>query len=423
MIRNLGICATTPFLSRSLTPSAAIQVATPRVLPAAPKSVGSCVARTDQIPTLDGWRALAVLGVIAYHSLANGLRPGWIGYGLAVRGYAGVNVFFALSGFLICGKLLREQQQSAGISLKRFYLVRSFRILPALSLYLAALAALAAVGWVQASGWEFMSTLVFIRNYFPLFYGHPIGTYTAQFWSLAVEEHFYLIWPLVMVVLGPKLRRIGLAALALALIVFAWRSLDAHFGWFIPFATSVDSKTDTRMDALLWGCLAAIVYPYVHPRVQALPFGRSLWVPIAAVLAVVLILKHVPGGSLIQAILFPALIMSTAISPDSVLGRCLELRILKWTGRLSYSIYIWQQLLIIPVDSPSSPFRALQHFPANIAFVFLIAAASYYFVEKPMIQLGHRLGAPAGKPLAARASRERMLSGCGPSRFDAGEAA
>jgi peptidoglycan/LPS O-acetylase OafA/YrhL len=99
-----------------------------------------------------------------------------------------------------------------------------------------------------------------------------------------------------MVVLGPKLRRIGLAALALALIVFAWRSLDAHFGWFIPFATSVDSKTDTRINAFLWGCLAAIVYPYVHPRVQALPFGRSLWVPIAAVLAVVLILKHVPGG-------------------------------------------------------------------------------------------------------------------------------
>jgi peptidoglycan/LPS O-acetylase OafA/YrhL len=360
--------------------------------------------------------------VIAYHSLALGF-PGRIWYGIATRGYAGVDIFFALSGFLICGKLLREQRQTASISLKRFYLGRSFRILPALGLYLAVLAALAAAGWVKAQRWEFESTLLFVRNYFPLFDGHAIGAYTAQFWSLAVEEHFYLIWPVVMLLLGPKLGRIGLAALTLALVVFVWRTLDAHSGWFIPFATSVDSKTDTRMDALLWGCLAAIVYPYVHPRVRALPFCRNLWVPIAAVLAVVLILKHVPGGSLIQAILFPALIMSTAISPDSVLGRCLELRILKWTGRLSYSIYIWQQLLIIPVDSPSSPFRALQHFPANIAFVFLIAAASYYFVEKPMIQLGHRLGAPAGKPPAAGASRERMLSGCGPSRFDASEAA
>jgi peptidoglycan/LPS O-acetylase OafA/YrhL len=207
-----------------------------------------------------------------------------------------------------------------------------------------------------------------------------------------VEEHFYLFWPPVMLLLGPKLRRLGMVTLALALVVFLWRTLDAHFGWFTPFGTSVDSKTDTCMDSLLWGCLAAIVYPHVHPRMRALPFCKNLWVPIAAVLAAVLILKHLPGGSLIQAILFPLLIVSTAISPDSVLGRILEFRLLKWTGRLSYSIYIWQQLLIIPVESPRSPFRALQHFPANIAFVFLIAAASYYIVERPMIDAGRRLG-------------------------------
>ncbi|HEY1945691.1 MAG TPA: acyltransferase [Bryobacteraceae bacterium] len=370
-----------------------IQVATPRAqliaLPTAAKSADS--DHLAHIPTLDGWRALAILGVIAFHSLTNGF-PGGLWYGIAARGYAGVNVFFALSGFLICGKLLREQQQTANISLKRFYLGRSFRLLPALGLYLVVLAALVAAGWVKAKGWEFESTLLFVRNYFPLFNGHSIGTYTAQFWSLAVEEHFYMLWPLTMLLLGPGLRRIGLAALVLALVVFVWRCLDAHFGWFVPFATSVDSKTDTRMDALLWGCLAAIVYPHLHPRVRALPFARNLWVPIAAVLAVVLILKHVPGGSLIQAILFPVLIMSTAISPDSMLGRLLEFRFLKWIGRLSYSIYIWQQLLLIPVDLPNSPLRALQHFPANIATIFLVAAASYYLVEKPMIEVGRRLG-------------------------------
>jgi peptidoglycan/LPS O-acetylase OafA/YrhL len=150
---------------------------------------------------------------------------------------------------------LREQQQTANISLKRFYLGRSFRIRPALALYLAVLAALAAAGWVEAQGWEFESTLLFVRNYFPMFDGHSIGVYTAQFWSLAVEEHFYLLWPLVMLLLGPNLRRIGTAALALALIVFLWRTLDAQLGWFIPFGSSVDSKTDTRMDSL---CGAAL---------------------------------------------------------------------------------------------------------------------------------------------------------------------
>jgi peptidoglycan/LPS O-acetylase OafA/YrhL len=393
--------------------SAIIQVVTPNsqliAVPGAPEKLN--FSPSHHIATLDGWRGIAILGVMAYHSLAQGF-PGRIWYGIAVRGYAGVNIFFALSGFLICGKLLREQRQTATISLKRFYLGRSFRILPALGLYLAALAGLVGAGWVKAQGWEFESTLLFIRNYFPTFDGHSIGIYTAQFWSLAVEEHFYLVWPVVMLLLGPNLRRIGLVALTAALAIFAWRTLDAHLGWFIPFGTSVDSKTDTRIDALLWGCLAAIVYPYVHPRVRALPFGRSLWVPVAAVLAAVLILKQVPGGSLIQAILFPVLIMATAISPDSTLGRILEFRLLKWAGRLSYSVYIWQQLLIIPVNSSISPFRALQHFPSNIAFVFLAGSASYYFVEKPMIELGRRLGRwreAADVPIAQAAGPSKAM--------------
>jgi peptidoglycan/LPS O-acetylase OafA/YrhL len=375
--------------------SAVIQVAKPNTqlisFPDSGREATYSRSISSHIPTLDGWRALAILGVVAYHSLAQGF-PGRIFYGVAVRGYAGVNVFFALSGFLICGKLLREQQLTSRISLKRFYLARSFRILPALGMYLAVLAALGAAGWVKSQGWEFESTLLFVRNYFPMFDGqHPIGVYTAQFWSLAVEEHFYLVWPVVMLLLGPSVRRVGLAALGLAVAVCIWRTVDAHYGWFVPFATSVDGKTDTRLDALLWGCLAAIVYPYVQPRIRALPFCKNLWMPIAAILAVVLILKQVPGGNLIQAILFPVLIMSTAIVPDSTLGRILELRLLKWTGRLSYSIYLWQQLLLIPVDSSKSPLRAFQHFPSNIAFVFLIAACSYYFVEKPMIEMGRRL--------------------------------
>jgi peptidoglycan/LPS O-acetylase OafA/YrhL len=324
--------------------------------------------------------------------MTNGQLPGRIWHIVAAHGYAGVDIFFALSGFLICGKLLSEQRRTNTVDLKQFYIRRSFRILPALFLYLAMLSTLAAVGWVKASRWEFESTLLYVRNYFPAFNGHVLGQYTAHFWSLAVEEHFYLLWPLLMLLLGPKVRRIGFVALALAVAVFIWRSLDIHYGWLIPYGTSVDSKTDTRIDALVWGCLAAIVYPYIHPRVRALSFGRNIWLPIAVVLAAVLVLKSVPGGSLIKAILFPALVMSTAISPSSVLGRILEFRLLKWTGRLSYGIYVWQQLLIFPTLSPHSPLRALQHFPANIAFVFLLAAASYYSIERPMIELGRRLG-------------------------------
>jgi len=332
----------------------------------------------------------------------------------ASRGYAGVDIFFALSGFLICGKLLSEQRRTNTIALKQFYLRRSFRILAALALYLAVLATLAHAGCVESSGWEFGSTLLYVRNYFPMLAGgHVLGVYTAHFWTLAVEEHFYLIWPPIMLLLEPKMRRLGLVTLLFSLAVFVWRNIDYRYFWLVPYGSGVEVKTDTRIDALLWGCLAAVVYPYILPRIRSLPFGRDLWLPIAAVLAALLLPEHVRQADLMKAILFPALIMSTVISPGSVLGRILEFGFLKWIGRLSYSIYIWQQLLIFPTISSNSPLRALQHFPANIALIFLLAAASYYSVERVMMRLGRRLersmaergdGAKAGDMLTARAA-------------------
>src|SRR5450755_4347339 len=91
--------------------------------------------RFDYVPTLDGWRGLAVLGVVFFHCLNSGLVPGSIWAKLAARGHIGVDIFFAISGFLICGKLLQEMRQTGAISLKRFYLRRCFRIMPAVWLY------------------------------------------------------------------------------------------------------------------------------------------------------------------------------------------------------------------------------------------------------------------------------------------------
>jgi peptidoglycan/LPS O-acetylase OafA/YrhL len=356
-----------------------------------PNDESSVSVKFNYVPTLDGWRALSVLAVIYFHCIHNGLNPGSIWSRLAIRAHFGVDVFFAISGFLICGKLLQELSETKTISLKHFYLRRCFRILPPVCAYLAVLALLTAVGWAISERWEFGSTLLFVRNYFPLFHDSVFGTYTAQFWSLAVEEHFYLLWPITMLLLGPNVRRIGWVALGSALAVFAWRTIDAAHGWFIPFASDVASKTDTRIDALLWGCLAAIVYPYLHTRLKHSPIRRQIWLPISLLVLAVIFLKNIPGGSLLIAILFPVLLMCTAIAPDSILGRFLELPIMKWTGMLSYSIYIWQQLAIFPIAIASSPLRVLQHFPYNIAVIFLVASISYYLIERPMIRIGYKL--------------------------------
>jgi peptidoglycan/LPS O-acetylase OafA/YrhL len=345
----------------------------------------------DYIRTKDGWRALSVLGVVCFHCAKNdGLWPGSILSKLALRGHFGVDVFFAISGFLIGGKLLQELRETQTISLKRFYLRRCFRILPAVWFYLAILSALTAIGWIASQGWEFESTLLFFRNYFPLYHDLVLGKYTAQFWSLGVEEHFYLLWPAVMVLVGPKISRIGWAALILALSVFVWRTIDSAYGWWIPFGSGIDVKTDTRIDALLWGCLAAVAYPYLQAHWKgsaALRYG--IWVVMGLIVATA-DLKFVEF-SLIRAILFPAMLLATAMSPGSIVSRFLELPAMKWIGRLSYSIYIWQQLAMFPAGIPHSPIGPIQQFPYNVLIVFFLAAVSYYFIERPMIRLGHQM--------------------------------
>jgi peptidoglycan/LPS O-acetylase OafA/YrhL len=345
------------------------------------------------IPTLDGWRALSVLAVILFHSLNNGLSPDGPLARIAKHGKLGVDMFFAISGFLICGKLLTELNKTNTISLRRFYLRRFFRIIPPLWTYLAVMAALVAAGWISTQGWEFASSLLFVRNYFPTYNGVVLGRFTAHFWSLAVEEHFYLLCPMAILFAGRRSRRFGWGVLIVALCIFVWRSIDMKYGWLIPYGGTVEQTTDTRLDALLWGCLAALVYPKVEPRLKAARW-KNLWLPLSAVLIAATLL-HVPGVTLLQAMLFPALLMSTAALPQSALSRILEWRFLRWLGRLSYSIYIWQQFAIFPVLVPHSPVAAIQHFPFNIIWIFVFASASYYLIEKPAIRLGRRLESPS----------------------------
>jgi peptidoglycan/LPS O-acetylase OafA/YrhL len=352
------------------------------------------------IPTLDGWRAISVLGVIFFHSLHNGLQPGSFLFRLAVHGYLGVDMFFAISGFLICGKLLNELAQTNTISLKRFYIRRFFRIVPPLALYLAVLAILTLSGWILVKSWEFESSVFFLRNYFPTFHDVVIGQYTAHFWSLAVEEHFYLLVPMVILCMGRKPRRLAWTVLTAALCVFIWRSFGEAHQLLIPYGVDVTEKTDTRIDALLWGCLAAVVYPKAVQWLRSLGW-QNLSVVIAAALVTAICL-HAPGLTLLEAMLFPALLISTAVFPDSLLGRALEWPVMKWIGRLSYSLYIWQQLAIFPTLVPDSPMAVLQQVPLNLVVMLALASASYYFVEKPAIRMGRRLEMPSHRDRSFR---------------------
>src|SRR5258708_25275484 len=144
----------------------------------------------DYLPTLNGWRALAIFGVLICHAASvlwgvNGTHPDDRLYGLTRYGALGVDVFFGISGFLICTRLLQEEERTGRISLRNFYIRRAFRILPPYLLYLVVLAAIAGIGLITLHAMDFVSCLLFFRNY-------VAGSwYTGHFWSLAVEEHFY----------------------------------------------------------------------------------------------------------------------------------------------------------------------------------------------------------------------------------------
>ena len=341
--------------------------------------------KNNYIPTLDGWRAVAILAVMASHvAIPLVATHSWMRW--AEQGAAGVDVFFALSGFLICSRLMEEHDRNGRIDWKGFYRRRAFRILPPYMAYLGALAVLAAAGLVVVSRQDWAACLLFCRNYLA---GNYWSWETGHFWSLAVEEHFYLMFPLLLAFLGPK--RLRVAAPFLLLGLEAWRMADFRYHWFdmILPGTVTPYRTDVRVSGIAYGCWAALL---LHvPRIRALARRYASGAAITALAAGVLVCLYLypPMFVLWQRVLIAALVTATTLAPRTLWGRLLEAAPLRWIGRLSYSLYVWQQLFLAP-----TPVYFVHVFPLNVALAFATAWCSYRFVEQPLMALGRRVGRP-----------------------------
>ena len=329
------------------------------------------------IPTLDGWRAVAIAGVLLCHSFPSTY---W-----TMSGALGVNLFFAISGYLITMRLLVEKE------LGSFYLRRAFRILPAALVYLAAVAVLAAPGFIEASRTDIFSCLVVLRNYWGA--GPLHGWYTGHFWSLAVEEQFYLFWPALLFLAGSKRARWIAPGLAAAFAI--WRSVDMRHAWVTDLfhdemLRNNPLRSDYRMDSLLWGCTLALLTDGRDLK-GIVPARASSWIAVGALVASIALNVVQPQGYfIVQALLLPVVLIATVAQPQARLSQLLESSPLQWMGRLSYSLYLWQQLFF----HSGYHHGVLQRFPLNLVLALACAWLSYRFVERPAIRLGRRLLQP-----------------------------
>ncbi len=339
------------------------------------------------IPTLDGWRAIAIIWVLFAHSQMWSF--GWFSIGpLKETGDRGVQLFFALSGFLICTRLLKEEVVSKSISLKSFYIRRLFRIQPAALTYLLVIVVLGMIGIIKLYLPGVVGAALMIRNYWPPRPG-PGQWYTAHFWSLAVEEHFYLLLPGFLVLC--RKRRLAILSLAVIAIEF-WRLVVFEHPSLQKLGMLVYLRTDVVIGQILLGSVFAVALAENPSFVAWVKRRLHPWVALlyTAVVFTRLGLHRSRFDHAILITVFPVLIIATVFHPDTWFSRLLELPAVRFVGRISYSLYLWQMLFLDPFVTPApGTFKANNTLCWSAAIA--CAIASYYLIEKPLISVGHRL--------------------------------
>ena len=344
------------------------------------------------IPSLDGMRAVSFMIVFLSHAGLKGKVPG----------YFGLSVFFFLSGYLITTLLRLEFDKQQDISLKQFYLRRVFRIFPPFYLVLLTAYLLTALGaWHGTlSASAIFSQCCHFINYYIIEHGwwQGIAPGTWVYWSLAVEEHFYLVFPLVYLWLrrrGLSASEQALALIAICTLVLAWRCVLVFVLDAAKDRTYVAS--DTRVDSIIAGCLLAIwnnpVLDKQGPSDRRLGF---LWLPLGGLMVLSSLVIRKPDFE--QS--FRYTLQSFGLLPffiavirwhDRFPFTLLNTRIAKYLGVLSYSMYLTHTMVIWGLEDRThlpEPVRAV----LALTIVIAAAAAIHRFVEKPFARLRRRFG-------------------------------
>jgi peptidoglycan/LPS O-acetylase OafA/YrhL len=340
---------------------------------------------------LDGLRAIAVaLVVLAHACQTHGFPGGATVRGICVHGGIGVEVFFVISGFLITTLMLRERQRTGSVSIRGFYGRRALRILPAYLAFLAVVLTLVLAGRIALARRDWIAAGTYTMN----FLSAPTWE-VGHFWSLSIEEHFYLMWPLVVVLGGVAVARRTAIGIIVGCFAVRWVVLLACPS---AYASMAEVWTFTRLDTIAFGCLLALVVaePADCAVLDRLA-SRTVFIAAAAsglvasiTLASFSTKLSVGFAYTVNAALITFLLWAAVKRSGSAVGRLLNHPLVAAVGVGSYSLYLWQQFFLNPHRD-----AAFTRFPQNVIFAIIAAAASYLLIERPFLRMKGRFAIPA----------------------------
>lgn len=305
---------------------------------------------------------------------------------LATLDKLGVLLFFVLSGFLITGLLYRERVATGKVNFRFFYIRRILRLAPAFLLFIVVTLVLMRIGWItDVTVREVLECLLYVRNIF----GH--SQTLGHIWSLSLEEQFYLLWPLSFSLLA--LKRSPAIVLGTCLPLMLWRGLAIHAQLFSYSSGVYYERPYFRFDSILIGAFL-ILWVSTSARAVSL-LSRMLSKIPALLLWLVLVVWTMFAESWthawylsIQELLVTLCLAQVVLHNRGALGKFMRLPALRYCGTISYSLYLWQQLFLVTAVPSWGPLR---RFPLEFILPFSIAAASYQFIEKPILRWKDRL--------------------------------
>lgn len=331
-----------------------------------------------KIKGLDGLRAISVLFVIMSHAeawQALGITSGAVRSALSAQ--TGVNIFFVLSGFLITYLLIKEKEATGKIDIIAFIKRRALRIFPLYYLAIFFLMYMSHTGKASIPNCSFVYALTYTINLYPKECAYSA---MSHFWSLSVEEHFYLFWPIIFC-LGKRVAMLIAGAVAIACVIIGTSLYPDSQNYYM------NRWTFPAMLPILAGCILAFIcnLPLLVSPIADKASSSILLIAIAFGLTTPAFIN----SDVIWLASACALVLYIFHNQDSMLVRLLEFKPLAVLGVISYGLYVWQGIF-----TGNGPYRSGGAFPppvdVGVWLTFIVAPISYVFFEKPIMRLKHR---------------------------------